>query len=80
MTEIKAHKVKAHASKRGNLLQHTQATQLSNLSSVLNGLEGGACAMRKQVQEAMNAIQAGTYWVDPMQLSRCIVGETLRAL
>jgi hypothetical protein len=53
------------------------ATQLSKLSSVLNGLEHGASAMRRHVQQAMGAVRGGTYQVDPMQLSKRIVGEAL---
>jgi hypothetical protein len=60
------------------ILQQTEAVQLSRLSSILNGLEGGACAMRRHVQEAMAAVRTGTYKVDALQLSRCIVGEALR--
>ena len=52
-------------------------TQLSKLSSVLNGLEQGAWAMRRQAQQLMQAVQSGTYEVDPLQLSRRIVGDTL---
>jgi len=59
------------------VMQQTDAFQLSRLSSVLNGLEGGACAMRRHVQEAMRAVRSGTYQIDPIQLSRRIVGEAL---
>lgn len=55
------------------------AFQLSRLSSVLNGLESGASAMRRHAQEAMRAVRSGTYKVDPVQLSRRIVGEALGA-
>jgi hypothetical protein len=54
--------------------------QLSKLSSVLNGLEGGAQLMQRHAQETLLAIRAGTYRVDPMQLSRRIVGEALRVI
>lgn len=54
--------------------------QLSKLSSILNGLEGGAQIMQRHVQEARVAVKAGTYSVDPVQLSRRIVGEALRSL
>jgi len=57
--------------------QNTDGVQLSRLSSVLNGLEHGASVMRHHVQQAMGAVRAGTYKVDPVQLSRRIVGETL---
>ena len=40
---------------------HNAATfQLTRLSSVLNGLEGGAMAMRLHAQEAMRAVRSGT--------------------
>lgn len=56
------------------------STQLSKLSSVLNGLEGGAQIMQRHIQEAVRAIAAGTYRVDPMKLSSRIVGEALRTV
>ena len=54
--------------------------QLSKLSSVLNGLEGGAQAMQRHIQEAIRAVNAGTYRVDPVKLSQRIVGEALRTV
>lgn len=56
------------------------STQLSKLSSVLNGLEGGAQVMQRHIQEAIHAVAAGTYRVDPITLSRRIVGEALRTV
>jgi hypothetical protein len=56
------------------------AVQLSKLSSVLNGLEGGAQLMQRHIQDAVRAIAAGTYRVDPVQLSKRIVGEALRTV
>ena len=53
------------------------ADGLSMLSSVLNGLESGASAMRRQVQQAMRAVRAGTYYVDPIRLSKRIVRDCL---
>lgn len=61
------------------VLQNTEAVQLSRLSSVLNGLEGGAHAIRHHVLEAMQAVRSGTYKVDATQLSRRIVGEAMGA-
>ncbi len=58
-------------------LQNTETLQLSKLSSVLNGLESGACAIRRHAEEAMRAVHSGTYQVDAVQLSRRIVGEAL---
>ena len=57
--------------------QNWEGAQLSKLSSVLNGLENGASAIRRHVQQAMSAVRAGTYSVDPVQLSKRIVGEAL---
>ena len=51
--------------------------QLTKLSSVLNGLRKGASVMRAQFVQAMNAVKSGTYQVDPMQVSRRIVGDSL---
>ncbi len=62
-----------------NLVQHTEAVQLSMLSSVLNGLEGGASLMRRHVQDAMRAVKSGTYNIDAAKLSRRIVREALGA-
>lgn len=57
--------------------ENPAGAQLSKLSSVLNGLESGATIMRRHVQQAMNAVRGGTYRVDPVQLSKRIVGEAL---
>jgi hypothetical protein len=57
-----------------------ESAQLSKLSSVLNGLEGGAQVMHRHIQEALRAVRAGTYHVDTIQLSRRIVGEALRSV
>ena len=65
---------------RGGSLESTaqiEAIQLSLLSSVLNGLEGGARAMRRHAQEAIRAVRAGTYRVDAAKLSRLIIGEAM---
>ena len=59
-------------------VQVRDGAQLSRLSSVLNGLEGGAQMMQRNLQEAGQAVKAGTYCVDPIQLSKRIVGEALR--
>ncbi|MBV8897483.1 MAG: hypothetical protein JO051_13305 [Acidobacteriaceae bacterium] len=55
-------------------------TQLSKLSSVINAFEGGAQVMQRQLQEAVRAVADGTYRVDPIMLSRRIVGEALRTV
>lgn len=57
--------------------QNWDGAQLSRLSSVLNGLEGGAALMRGHVQQAMRAVRSGTYQVEAMKLSRRIVGEAM---
>jgi hypothetical protein len=59
-------------------LHARDSIQLSNLSSVLNGLEGGAQVMQRHANEAIRAVRAGTYRVDPIKLSKRIVGEALR--
>jgi anti-sigma28 factor (negative regulator of flagellin synthesis) len=51
--------------------------QLTKLSGVLNSLKKGASAMRSQVAQVMASVRGGTYEVDPMQVSRSIVGESL---
>lgn len=50
--------------------------QLTNLSSVLNGLQHGASAMRQHVSQAMAAIKAGTYKVDASAVSRLLISES----
>lgn len=51
--------------------------QLTKLSGVLNSLKKGASVMRSQVAQAMTSVRTGTYNVDPLQVSRSIVGESL---
>jgi hypothetical protein len=53
------------------------ASQLTKLSSVLNGLKRGASAMRAQVTHAMEAVRSGDYRVDPLQVSRSIVLDSM---
>jgi hypothetical protein len=53
------------------------ALQLTKLSGVLNSLKNGASAMRTQLAQVMTAVRSGTYQVDPLQVSRRIVGESL---
>jgi|SRR4051794_2504445 hypothetical protein len=53
------------------------ASQLTKLSSVLNGLKRGASAMRAQVTHAMTAVRSGDYHVDPLQVSRSIVLDSM---
>jgi hypothetical protein len=54
--------------------------QLSRLSSVLNGLEGGAQMMHRHLLQTSDAIKAGSYRVDPLKVSHRIIGEALRTL
>jgi hypothetical protein len=79
MSDLKTGKNRATRSAKDTVLENPGATQLSRLSSVLNGLEGGASAMCRRTQEAIRAVRSGTYKVDPIQLSRRIVGDALRA-
>jgi hypothetical protein len=51
--------------------------QLTKLISVVNGFRRSASAVRAQVLQAMGAVRAGTYQVDPLQVSRRIVGDLL---
>jgi anti-sigma28 factor (negative regulator of flagellin synthesis) len=51
--------------------------QLTKLGGVLNSLKKGATAMRSQVAQVMTSVRSGTYQIDPMQVSRSIVGESL---
>jgi len=53
------------------------ASQLTKLSSVLNGLKLGATQMRAHVMHAMAAVRSGEYQVDPLQVSRSIVLDSL---
>jgi hypothetical protein len=52
-------------------------SQLTKLSSVLNSSKKGASAMRSQLSPVVTKVQSGTYEVDPLQVSRRIVGESL---
>jgi len=53
------------------------ALQLTKLGGVLNSLKKGASAMRSQVSQLMAAVRNGTYEVDPLSVSRSIVGDCL---
>lgn len=53
--------------------------QLAKLGSVLNGLEYGASAMRQHIEQAMAAIQSGTYKIDARAVSRLIIGESFKS-
>ena len=65
------------ASKEAAQQAPEDASQLTKLSSVLNGLKRGATAMRAQVTQAMGAVRSGDYHVDPLQVSRSIVLDSL---
>lgn len=75
--DITSKPARAGLRETGGAPQGSDGAQLSALSSVLNGLENGASAIRRHVYQAMGAVRAGTYQVDPLQLSRRIVGEAL---
>jgi anti-sigma28 factor (negative regulator of flagellin synthesis) len=65
------------ASGAPSTVEQTEAIQLSRLSSVLNGLEIGARAMRRHAKEALRAVRQGTYRVDAAKLSRRIIREAI---
>jgi anti-sigma28 factor (negative regulator of flagellin synthesis) len=65
------------ASKEAAQQASEDASQLTKLSSVLNGLKRGASAMRAQVTHAMEAVRSGDYRVDPLQVSRSIVLDSM---
>jgi len=76
MKEFKRSNRNLHFMAEGRM-RHPQAIQLTNLSSVLKGLESGASLMRNHVHQAMIAVQSGTYHIDSLQLSRRIIYEAL---
>ena len=53
-------------------------SQLSKLSSVINGLNKGAIAIRSHIDAASGAVKSGTYYVDPLRVSRRIIRDCLR--
>ena len=55
----------------------TLDVQLTGLSSVLNGLETRAVAANEKINEVLLAVSSGNYRVDPIEVSRRIVGELL---
>lgn len=61
--------------KNGTLPTTSAEMQLTKLSSVLNGLEHGASAMRRHAAQAMQAVKSGTYSIDASAVSRSIIGE-----
>jgi anti-sigma28 factor (negative regulator of flagellin synthesis) len=75
--EETAHRGTGATEAAGGPAESSDGVQLSKLSSVLNGLESGASAIRRHVQQAMTAVRTGSYRVDPLQLSKRIVGEAL---
>ncbi len=77
MTDVAQANTKTGMSTNDAVAHDAETFQLTRLSSVLNGLENGATAMRRHAQEAMRAVRSGTYAVDPKQLSQRIVGEAL---
>jgi hypothetical protein len=53
-------------------------SQLNKLSSVINGLNKGAKAIRSHMTVASGAVRSGTYRVDPLQISQRIIRDCLR--
>lgn len=52
--------------------------QLTRLSGAIDNLKKGS-SMRSQATQVMSSVRSGTYQIDPMQVSRSIVGESLSA-
>jgi TolA-binding protein len=52
-------------------------SQLTRLSSVLNGLQKNANANRAQYVQALSKVKSGTYTIDPLDVSRSIVNDLL---
>jgi hypothetical protein len=77
MTDVVQANINTGMSTPDAVAHDAETFQLTRLSSVINGLENGATAMRRHAQEAVRAVRAGTYAVDPVQLSQRIVGEAL---
>lgn len=55
------------------------ALQFTKLSSALSSLKKSSSVMRSQATQVMSSVRSGTYQIDPMQVSRSIVGESLAA-
>ena len=77
MTDVVRARIETGMFSTDTATHNAETFQLTRLSSVLNGLENGATAMRRHAREAMLAVRSGTYAVDAAQLSRRIIGETL---
>ncbi len=67
----------APASVSDDATTSTYQSQLSKLSSVLSGLQLGASKIRTQAVNAANQIKAGTYNLDPLQISKSIISDLL---
>jgi hypothetical protein len=63
------------AKTKNKTLPNSAEMQLTKLSSVLNGLEHGASAMRRHAMQAMQAVKSGTYTIDASAVSRSIIGD-----
>ena len=76
-------KLRTHSSEAENLPAFLSAAapqddlQLTKLSAVLSGLGKSASAVRSQVGQVMASVRNGTYQVNPLQVSRSIVGDAL---
>jgi hypothetical protein len=62
---------------KDEILPASAEVPLMKLSSVLNGLEHGASAMRHHVVQAMTAVKSGKYTIDASAVSRSIIGESV---
>jgi hypothetical protein len=63
----------------GASAEYSDGVQLSHLSSVLNGLAAGASAGAKQISSLTALFKAGTYQVNPTQLSQRMIDDALSA-
>lgn len=53
-------------------------SELSKLSSIVNGLNKGAKAICSHITAASGAVRSGTYRVDPLRVSQRIIRDCLR--
>ena len=57
--------------------QSQDQLQFTKLSTVLNGWKQGATKMRAKVGQVMGAVKSGSYKIEPQQVSRSIVNDSL---
>lgn len=63
----------------GTAASSSDAVQLSRLGSALSAASTKIFANPNRIQALSNSVQAGTYTVDPLQLSQRIVNDALVA-